>query len=76
MPSELAGLINLRLLYMPNEQLLPLRRRYCQQRLPNVGKYNYRIVREEYGRMIDSLCPEPFDTLNAFGTLQQITGDV
>ena len=76
MPSELGQLINLRLFYVPNEQLLPLRMRYCQQRLPNVGKYSYRIVREEYYKMIQSLCPEPHDTLNAFGTLAQISGDV
>ena len=67
-------LINLRLFYVPDEQLLPLRLRYCRQRLPNVGKYSYRIVREEYYRMASSLCPEPFDTLNAFGNLGQITG--
>ena len=75
-PSQIGLLINLRELYLPNEQLLPLRMRYCQQRLPNVGKYNYRIVREEYYQMMGSLCPEPFDTLNAFGTLSQISGDI
>lgn len=76
MPSQLARLINLRLLYLPNEQLLPLRLRYCQQRLPNLGKYSYRLVREEYQRMATSICPEPYDTLTAFGTLSELSGDV
>ena len=73
-PSQIGRLTNLRLLFLPNEQLLPLRLRYCQQRMPNVGKYSYRIMREEYQRMMTSICPEPYDTLNAFGTLAQISG--
>ena len=76
LPSELGELINLRLLYLPNEQLLPLRLRYCQHRLPNLGKYSYRLVREEYYKMASSICPEPYDTLSAFGTLTQLSGDV
>ena len=76
MPSELGLLLNLRLLYLPNEQLLPLRLRYCQSRLPNLGKYSYRLVREEYYRMASSICPEPYDTLSAFGTLAQLSGDI
>ena len=27
-------------------------------------------------RMVNSICPEPYDTLNAFGSLAQISGDV
>ena len=76
LPSSIQHLINLRTLYVPNELLLPVRLRYCQRRLPNVGKYNYRIVQQEYLRMASSLCPEPYDTLTAFGTLSQISGDV
>ena len=76
MPSELGRLINLRLMYLPNEQLLPLRLRYCQHRLPNLGKYSYRLVREEYYKMASSICPEPYDTLSAFGTMAQLSGDV
>jgi Leucine-rich repeat (LRR) protein len=76
MPSQLGQLINLRLLYLPNEQLLPLRLHYCQHRLPNLGKYSYRLVREEYYRFASAICPEPFDTLSAFGTLAQLSGDV
>ena len=76
MPSELGQLVNLRLLYLPSEQLLPLRLRYCQQRLPSVGKYSYRIVREQYFQMISAICPQPYTTLTAFGTLTQMSGDV
>ena len=76
MPSELAQLINLRLLYLPNEQLKPLRLHYCQQRLPSLGKYSYRLVREEYLAFSAAVCPEPYDTLTAFGTLSQLTGDI
>lgn len=76
MPSELGRLINLRLMYLPNEQLLPLRLRYCQYRLPSLGKYSYRLVREEYYKFASSICPEPYDTLSAFGTLSQLSGDV
>ena len=75
-PSEIARLINLRLLYLPNEQLYPLRMHYCQQRLPSLGKYSYRLIREEYQRFASAICPDPFDTLEAFGTLAQLSGDV
>ena len=34
-----------------------------------MGKYSYRVVREEYQRMITSLCPKPFTTTQAFGAL-------
>ena len=44
--------------------------------LPNVGKYNYRIVREEFMRMATSICPEPLDTLGTFGTLAELSGDI
>ena len=33
-------------LYVDNLHLLPLRVKYCRQRIPNNGKYNYLIVRE------------------------------
>ena len=75
-PSELARLINIRLFYIPNQNLRPLRTHYCGQRLPNVGKYNYRIVREEFMRMATSICPEPLDTLGTFGTLAALSGDI
>ena len=73
MPASLGGLRNIRLFYLPNEQLKPLRLRYCQQRMPAVGKYSYRIVREEYHQMAASICPDPMDTETAFGAL---SGDV
>lgn len=76
MPSELARLHSIRLLYLQNEQLLPLRLRYCGQRMPRLGKYSYRLVREEYHRMVNSICPEPLDTLNAFSSMNELSGDV
>ena len=75
-PSQIAELVNLRLLYLPNEQLSPLRMHYCQQRLPSLGKYSYRLIREEYQRFASAICPDAFDTLEAFGTLSQLSGDV
>ena len=76
MPAELAALINLRLLYLPNEQLRPLRMHYCGQRMPNVGKYSYRIVREEYHKFSSAICENPLSTLQAFGSLDDQIGDV
>jgi len=76
MPSELARLVNIRLFYLPNEVLTPLRMHYCGQRMPSLGKYSYRIVREEYMRFSQAICPEPLDVLGAFGTLAQLSGDI
>ena len=44
---SIGNLANLKYMYLDNHHLLPLRKRYCGQRLPNLGKYSYRIVREE-----------------------------
>ena len=41
-----------------------------------IAKYSYRLVREEYYKFASSICPEPYDTLSAFGTLSQLSGDV
>ena len=71
-PASVENLINLRVLFVPNDQLLPVRQYYCRQRIPNVGKYSYRLVREEYHRMVSSLCPDPYDTAEAFSTLSEL----
>ena len=45
----------------------------------SVGKYLLlpdRIVREQYFQMISAVCPQPYTTLTAFGTLTQMSGDV
>ena len=60
-------------MYVQNEHLLPLRRKFCGQRIPNNGKYNWRIVRDEYPVMMAKYCPEPYDVQFAFEPLQ---GDV
>ena len=48
----------------------PLRQKYCRQRLPNNGKYNYRIVRDEYLQMTSVVCEDMHDTNFAFNSLQ------
>jgi hypothetical protein len=50
-PPSLQNLTSLQYLYLDNEHYKPLRQKYCRQRLPNNGKYNYRIVRDEYVQM-------------------------
>ena len=45
----------------------------CQERIPRNGKYNWRIVRDEYPVMMAKYCPEPYDVQFAFEPLQ---GDV
>ena len=42
-----------------------------RQRLPNLGKYNYRIVRDEYLRMTAMVCDEMHDTSFTFNSLQE-----
>ena len=58
---------------MANEHLLPLRKRYCGERLPNMGRYNYLIIREEYDKMMETYCPpdQLHSTEYTFSTLQQ-----
>ena len=43
-------------MYVQNEHLLPLRRKFCGQL--NNGKYNWRIVRDEYHQMMGSTAPK------------------
>ena len=70
---DISSLINLKRLYVPNSLLLPLRRFYCGQRLVDLGKYSYRMVREEYHRMMECPCPQVLTTEQTFG---QVYGNV
>ena len=47
-PANISLLTNLKELYLDNEHLTPIRQRFCRTRIPNVGKYSWRIMREEY----------------------------
>ena len=52
----------------PSSQVL--RQYYCRQRIPQNGKYNYRIVRDMYDQLAKSVCPDMYNTLFAFNPLQ------
>jgi len=71
-PPSIRELGNLEELYLGYEHLLPLRRRYCGQRLPNLGKYSWILVSQQYDDMMESHCPEEqmHDTSFTFSTLQ------
>jgi len=71
-PSSVRELGELKEMYLSNEHLLPLRRRFCGQRLPNLGKYSWRLVRDEYDQMMATHCPadEMHDTDFTFSSLQ------
>jgi len=69
-PAGIKNLTNLKTLYVQNEHLTPVRQRYCRQRIPNVGKYNWRMVREEYQQMTSVLCPDMHDVDFTFNSLQ------
>ena len=73
-PASIREMTNLQQLYLANEHLRPLRQHYCGQRLPNLGKYSWRVVREEYDQMMKSYCPDDqmHDTAYTFGRLQDI----
>ena len=72
-PTSIRELINLEALYLANEHLLPLRKRYCGQRLPDLGKYSWLVVREQYDQMMESYCPPErlYDTSYTFSSLQE-----
>ena len=76
LPETIANLINLKQLYADNEQLGVLRLHYCRQRMPNVGKYSWHILREEYHRFAQAICEDPYSTVEAFGTLDEIAADI
>merc|ERR1711988_16827 len=69
-PASIKNLTNLKTLYVQNEHLTPVCQRYCRQRIPNVGKYNWRVVREEYQQFTAVLCPDMHDTDYTFNSLQ------
>ena len=73
-PASISQLLELRELYLDKQHLLPLRRKYCGQRLPDVGKYSWRVLRDEYDLMMASYCPdgELLSTEHTFGRLQDI----
>ena len=72
MQASIRELRELKELYLDNNHLLPLRKRFCGQRLPDLGKYSYRIIRDEYDKMMESYCPdnELLDTHTTFSTIQ------
>ena len=70
-PASIQNLTSLQYLYLQNEHYLPLRKKYCRQRLPNNGKYNYRIVRDEYVQMMAMHCEDMHDIRFTFNSLQQ-----
>ena len=69
-PPGIANLTNLKELYLQNEHLTPVRQRYCRQRIPNVGKYSWRIMREEYRQMTAVVCDNMHDVDFTFNSLQ------
>jgi len=69
-PPGIANLTNLKELYLQNEHLTPVRQFYCRQRIPNVGKYSWRLMREEYHQMTAVVCDNMHDTDFTFNALQ------
>jgi len=69
-PPEIEACTNLKYLYVPKETLRPIRQRYCRQRLPDPGKYNWRVVRDDYSQMTQLECEDMHDTAFTFSTLQ------
>ena len=69
-PPGIQNLTNLKELYLQNEHLKPVRQYYCRQRIPNVGKYSWRMVREEYREMMAIECDDMHDTEFTFNALQ------
>jgi len=69
-PPGIANLTNLQELYLQNEHLTPVRQRYCRMRIPNVGKYSWRMMREEYRSMTAVVCDDMHDVDFTFNSLQ------
>jgi len=69
-PPGIANLTNLKELYIQNIHLTPVRQRYCRMRIPNVGKYNWRIMREEFRHYTSVMCNDMHDTEFTFNNLQ------
>jgi len=69
-PPGIANLTNLKELYLQNEHLTPVRQFYCRQRIPNVGKFSWRMMREEYHHMTAVVCDNMHDVDFTFNSLQ------
>ena len=69
-PASIQNLTSLQYLYLQNDHYEVLRKKYCRQRIPNVGKYSYRIVRDEYVEMSQMVCEDMYDTAFTFNSLQ------
>ena len=69
-PASIQNLTSLEYLYLQNDHLKPLRLRYCRQRIPNVGKYSHRVVREQYVEMMSHVCEDIYSTEFTFNSLQ------
>lgn len=69
-PPGIQNLTNLKELYLQNEHLTPVRQYWCRQRIPNVGKYSWRLLREEYRHMTAVTCDNMHDVDYTFNSLQ------
>ena len=69
-PAGIVRLTNLKELYLQNEHLTPVRQKFCRTRIPNVGKYSWRIMREEYRQWTSVTCDDMHDTDYQFNSLQ------
>ena len=56
-PASIADLYGLKYLYIQNDHLLPVRKRYCGQRLQDVGKFNWMVVQSECARLTTRATP-------------------
>ena len=76
-PASIADLQHLEHLYLANDHLRPVRQGYCGQRQnPRLGKYSWRLVREEYHKMMSTYCAdgELRDTAETFDALPPFNG--
>ena len=76
-PASIAELQHLEHLYLDDTHLRPIRQAYCGQRQnPRLGKYSWRLVREEYHKMMSTYCGdgELRDTAETFQQLPPIAG--
>lgn len=77
LPSSIEKIGNLDYLYLQNEQLDPVLRHFCRQRIEAsaIGrKYNWQVLGSEYRNYkLVSACANPYDTQAAF---EALSGDV
>ena len=71
-PATIEGLTNLKTLHLDNQHLKPVRQHYCGQRIPNTGRHNWRLLRDEYLHWTATVCPDSHlhDTDFSFNNLQ------